>query len=129
MGENATGLTERLAQRVSRVLGGTPSEDKEIRRRFKDLYKIRSRLVHGDQVPKYVQADQLRNAREFARLIMLWFLRWLDEVVSKAAGDPGRLSERRDLLHFLDLEATSRNHIKWLAESMPPDFPRVLSRL
>jgi hypothetical protein len=60
---------------------------------------------------------------------MLWLVRWIDETALKAAGDPARLPKRRDLLHFLDLEAGGRNHIKWLAESMPSDFPRVLSWL
>jgi Apea-like HEPN len=128
-GEDSGGITERLAQRVSRVLGGTEAERKEIRKSFRELYDTRSELVHGTSTPNDVQAGHLRTARQFARSVMLWFVRWIDEIVSTAAGDPARHPKRRDLLRFLDLETDSRNHIKWLAESMPPDFPRVLSWL
>jgi hypothetical protein len=128
-GEDSGGITERLAQRVSRILGSTESERKQIRRSFKELYDTRSELVHGTSTPSDVEASHLRTARQFARSVMLWFVRWIDEIVSKAAGDLARLPKRRDLLRFLDLEADSRSHVKWLAESMPPNFPRVLSWL
>ncbi|MGO9265185.1 MAG: hypothetical protein ACLP1Y_07275 [Candidatus Acidiferrales bacterium] len=128
-GEDSGGITERLAQRVSRILGGTEAERKEIRKSFRDLYDTRSELVHGTSTPSDVQAGHLRTARQFARSVMLWFVRWIDEIVSKTDGDLAQLPKRRDLLRFLDLEADGRNHIKWLAESMPPNFPRVLTWL
>jgi hypothetical protein len=128
-GEDSGGITERLAQRVSRVLGSTEAERTEVRKSFRELYKTRSELVHGTSTPSDAQAGHLRTARQFARSVMLWFVRWIDEIVSKAAGDVARFPKRRDLLRFLDLEANSRSHIKWLTESMPSDFPRVPSWL
>lgn len=44
-GEDSGGITERLAQRLSRVLGGTQAERKEIRKSFRELYDTRSELV------------------------------------------------------------------------------------
>jgi hypothetical protein len=124
-GENSGGITERLARRVSRVLGNTEVKRTEIRKSFRGLYETRSKLVHGTSTPNVVQAGHLRTARQFARSLMLWFVRWLDEIALRADGDPARLPKRRDLLQFLDLESDSRSHIKWLAESMPSEFPRV----
>jgi hypothetical protein len=128
-GEDGGDVTERLAQRVSIVLGGTEAERKDIRKRFRDLYNTRSELVHGTPTPREVQTRDLRTAREFARFVTLWFVRWIDEIFSKVAGDPTHLPKKRDLLRFLDLKPDSRRHIKWLAESMPPDFPRVINWL
>jgi hypothetical protein len=109
------------------VVGGTEAERKVIRKSFKELYRTRSKLVHGESTPNDLQASHSRIAWQFPQSLTRWFVRWLDEIVLKANGDSACLPKRRDLLHFLDLESDSRSHIKWLAESMPPSFRGALT--
>jgi hypothetical protein len=49
-GEDRPGITALMARRVAAVLGETEADRKTIRKRFEDLYKLRSELVHGSEL-------------------------------------------------------------------------------
>jgi hypothetical protein len=80
LGEEATGLTEKLARRIASILGETADKQEELRRCFKNLYNFRSALVHGKgfhskkQKKNQVYLGHLREARNFARQTLIWFL-------------------------------------------------------
>ena len=52
LGEDATGLTEKLARRIAAICGKTKKEKDNLRKKFKKLYTFRSDLVHGNQFKK-----------------------------------------------------------------------------
>jgi hypothetical protein len=66
-------LTETLADRCAYLLGNTIENRKKIRRKFRDFYKLRSKLVHG-------RSMRLKdNEREF----LWWGRKVLDGVILK----------------------------------------------
>jgi hypothetical protein len=52
LGERGEGVTERLARRISTILGSTEGDRKKIRKQFKSLYEFRSDIVHGNKLRK-----------------------------------------------------------------------------
>jgi hypothetical protein len=71
--DEMTEVTHRLATRVSRVLGGNVlKERKEIRRKIKKWYGIRSKIVHGVQVQ--LDQKQIEDLEEVVRNSIKWFM-------------------------------------------------------
>jgi hypothetical protein len=65
-GESNRGVTERLARRLAAILGGSEEQRKDVKKRFEQLYRIRSKLVHGAPLED-AYVGHLREARSFAR--------------------------------------------------------------
>jgi hypothetical protein len=53
------GITERLADRCAFLLHKTPEERKRTRQRMRDIYKLRSKLVHGAKTALSREDDEL----------------------------------------------------------------------
>ena len=102
-GEDRPGLTQLMARRVALVLGETETQKKEISNHFEELYKLRSRLVHGSELKSEVWEGQLKVARDLTRRSLLWFLSFLVEFskVGKCL-PPEILAERKELLAVID---------------------------
>jgi len=121
------GVTKRLRNRVTRVLGSTVEQRKEIGKRFDDLYSIRSDLVHGNAAlpAKSVSFGHLKQAREFARAVVLWMLGYLNHVIDRLPEGTGAFPSRDTLLSLIDADTDSRAHIGFLAQAVPAGFPDV----
>ena len=124
LGEKGEGVTARLANRVSHILGGTEREQKEIRKEFKALYEFRSDLVHGNALPKNTSKAHLHTARELARRSLYWFLNYLACVAGEGE-DCAALPPREDLLRLIDFSARSRAHLASMLTRVPADFPHA----
>jgi hypothetical protein len=123
------GVTELLGARIASVLGNTNEYRKSIKQEFKSLYDFRSNLVHGkrDLLDQEIYVGHLRDARHLARRCLLWFLNYLDHILTEfgKSGQSERLPAREDILSVLDLDGGSRLRIKRIIESLPPGFPNV----
>ena len=120
------GLNERMANRIAFILASTRKRKRVIRDRFKEVYNLRSRLVHGDSFHK-AYAGHLRSARHLARRVVLWFVHLLSELGNQLPDGeaPGSLATREDLIALLDLKQSARARIRRLIDIVPADFPHV----
>jgi hypothetical protein len=130
LGEKGEGITDRLANRIVTILGGTERERQKIRKIFKeDLYEFRSALVHGRKFKKEKETDtdHLYSARELARRTLYWFLHYLDTIQSGISEGQlnGKIPSREDLLTLIDLDDKGRKHMRWMVDKMPKEFPNV----
>ncbi len=92
---------------------------------FKELYRFRSELVHGAAPGKVVLTQHLFEARQFARRLLRWFVRFLVDVQAHAerTGSSAQLPKRSDILRLLDLEAEGVRKARWLLPALPAEFP------
>jgi len=132
LGDRDPGLTSRLRKRLALILAETDNKRKAVKKRFDELYQFRSDLVHGnyDLAQKEIYLVHLREAHEFARRTLLWFLKYRIYVTVKYSeeGGSGAIPSREDMIYVLDLEPKSRSRIKWLIEILPDEFPSMLRR-
>ncbi len=113
-----------MKDRVAIILGSTASERKAIKERVGKLYDLRSRLVHGNQLLGSLPHDDLRDLRQFARRVTLWFANWLDSLHPVLEqGDV--VPTRQELLRVPDFEAATRQRMRVLIDALPSWFPRV----
>jgi len=73
-GEENKGVGVTIRNRLATITCKTEKDRKTIRKRFDELYAVRSSLVHGKGYGSKAQAVHLANARFLARLSLLWFL-------------------------------------------------------
>jgi hypothetical protein len=129
MGEQGSGLTNRLMKRVSYILGNNDAEIAQIKRVFQKLYDLRSQFIHGNVKlldPKVVHYD-LAQAREMARQTALWMLAYLNHVLSECEKIKTELPSRENLLAVLNLDKKSRTQTANILTCLPNSFPRVPS--
>ena len=114
-----------MARRLAEALGSSDDERKSIRRKFRELYEFRSELVHGRTPKSDVLTLHLFAAREFARNLLRWYIRLLNDIqkASDAAGSREDAPDRKQILRLLDLEADGARKARWLMPVLPPTFP------
>lgn len=122
-----SGLTRRLRNRISTALGSTEEERKGISRQFKQLYEVRSDLVHGNPELTHneIHLAQLSEARDLARGIVLWMLRFLGHIAKGVTNAEGKVPRKEDLLGILDMDSESRKITADVIRTLPVDFPNV----
>jgi hypothetical protein len=119
VGEDQRSLTKLLATRTRRILGHA-----DVYQAFQELYKFRSRLVHGNQglVDEEVYLGHLRQARDFARSVVCWMLNYLGHVASVVGPSPPvGVPSRADLLMALDM--VRKPEMISLLRGLPNEFP------
>jgi Apea-like HEPN len=125
-GEDRPGLTQLMARRVALVLGETEAQQRDISNRFEELYKLRSKLVHGSELKGEVWEGQLKVARDLARRSLLWFLSFLEEFSKVGKRSPSAMfAERKELLAVIDSRAEAIIQLAKLLKSVPQSFPAV----
>jgi hypothetical protein len=129
LGEDPAGLTEKLARRVASILGETADKQEKLRSCFKKLYNFRSILVHGkgfndkdkkkNQKKKKVYLCHLREARDFARQTLIWFLDTLATIQHEIIEGKKALEypERELILKVVDIKYLETSLTKEKAES------------
>jgi hypothetical protein len=78
--QKSEGLTEKLARRISIILGKEEAHRKEIRKTFKELYDFRCNLVHGNTFEKKMLISHLITIRDLSRETILWFISNLKKI-------------------------------------------------
>lgn len=118
------GLTRLLKNRVGIIMGCNERECKDSAKLFGELYDFRSALVHGDERLTGNQANlgHVGRAREIARCVTLWMLRYLDHVLQSQTNCQ---ASREDVLATLDLNPQTRPAFAQLLSALPPGFPWV----
>jgi hypothetical protein len=114
LGERGEELSEKLARRIAAIMGKTKNEKKDIKKRFKALYDFRSALVHGNKFRKEVYWGHLREAREFARICLVWFLNFLAEIQNGISDNQldTELPKRKIILNLLDMDEKERFQLR-----------------
>ncbi len=125
LGEKGQGVEGRLARRIASILGKKVEERKAIVKQFKELYEIRSDLVHGKPL-KEVDQRHLLVARQLARQVVIWFFHYLHYIQTtvEARVPAVQLPTRDGLLTLLNLE-DDRAALGAVLSSMPEEFPNV----
>jgi hypothetical protein len=105
LGENGPDLTAKLARRIAAICGKTEEKDSlRDRKKFKKLYTFRSNLIHGNRFKKNeVDSRHLREARDFARRALVWFLEFLVMIQNGILQSQIKYPKRNLLLKLLDL--------------------------
>lgn len=122
LGERGEDLSEKIARRIATIMG---KNKKATKKRFKELYNFRSALVHGNKFGDKVYWGHLREAREFARISLAWFLNFLAAIhygISNSQLDT-QFPKRKIILNLLDMDEKERSQLKSLAQILPPGFP------
>ena len=111
------GLVSVLAKRAATILG-------DVKKRFYELYDLRSNLVHGNA--EHLSQDMfrldLRDARRLARETTVWFLRFLHQIHRHTPPMTVRPT-RSDLSRLLDMDKDGRSRLKALLDILPESFP------
>jgi hypothetical protein len=110
------------------MLGKDGDERKTLAEQFRELYKIRSELVHGASPTKDVFVGHLRMGRDLARKSVLWFLSLLTVTLELAPGMGSALPTREEFLKLVDATPEERHRFQQLisyAEKLPTGFPYV----
>ncbi len=123
LGERRGGLTETLAQRCGLVLSSSKEDRKKIKNSFRNLYDIRSHIVHGNTNQPQAREGHLAIARNIARDAVVWFLRYLCFLADDIPAHDERHPERPELLSALDMGKEERERLSYLLGRLPPSFP------
>ena len=122
LGEKGEGITKRLAVRVGIILGGN------FKKQFYEIYDFRSRLVHGLEFEKQIWESHLYQAREMARRILFWFLKFLNNShPTPESIESKRFLNRQEILALIDLGPDTISSLSNTLDSLPSKFPRVHS--
>jgi Apea-like HEPN len=127
LSEENAGIRSMMKPRIGKILGSTEAEHRQIGRRFDDLYKFRSDLVHGKKYTKPAQTRHLAEARDLAQRALLWFLDYLllvDENLRRQNIPHQQYPTRRELLAVLDSDKASRDRLGSLIAALPEGFPQ-----
>lgn len=125
-GEDSPGTTRRLAKRIATVLGRSIEEQKQVRKRFEELYEFRSRLVHGDEFKKQIWEGHLREARDMASRSLLWFINFAKVALdTNRTRNPTDLPNREELLALLDLQPKTVARLGAIIHAAPSSFPAI----
>lgn len=118
-------ITQSLARRTAALLGTTEKERKELRKQFKELYNLRSNLVHGSEFKKDVEGRRLFEAREMARRVMIRIVHGFGEIAARVneGSWQGAVPKREDFLRLLDLSNAGRDRLSALLSNLPAGFP------
>ncbi len=107
LGEKAEGLTNRLARRSALIIAKEREDREIIRKKFKELYDFRSKLVHGNPFSnnkkKSLYVGHLFNARDISRRIILWFLYFISNNIQGTDKQKSSLTQQ-NILTTIDLE-------------------------
>jgi len=126
LGQEGAGLKKRLAGRISSILGADGPEREDICKRFEELYRFRSDLVHGNQFKEEVYAGHLRDARDFARKTLLWFLNCFSAIQAAIPEEnSSSFPNCEDVLLLLDIKQETRIRLTKLVGRLPEHFPQV----
>ncbi len=125
-GEKRSGLTQLMTRRVAAVLGETDDQKKLIKKHFQELYDLRSKLVHGSEISEDIWDGSVKDAREFARCSLLWFLSFLESIAKTGKHSTSTsLPTREEILAVIDSRPEAIVRLAKLLQSAPSSFPAV----
>jgi hypothetical protein len=84
-----TEVTHRISTRVSKALAITLEDKKEMRKKMKDWYGIRSKIVHGTKVA--LKPKEVREVEDVVRKSLKWFIK------NKDYANPTKIIDDLDL--------------------------------
>jgi len=117
LGENVVGLTDKLAERLSRIWGEGSTGTC-----FRELYDYRCNLVHGNEevLNNKINEDQLKEARNLARGTLSWFINYLCHLLNS-----NKSPKRSKVLKVIDGDISGNVYLQSVADCLPPEFPVV----
>ena len=125
LGERGPGLTASLARRSAAILGRTENERKEWKKKFNDLYDLRSALVHGRQLKEDIYRKQLFEVRMMVLRVTICFVHYLGEIAAgiNEGSWQSEIPKREDFLTLLDRSDADRDRLSALLSNLPTGFP------
>jgi hypothetical protein len=121
-GDKEESLTKRMHERISAILGGSEKEEKKIKKHFKDIYELRSKLVHGSKLNYSVDKGLLREGRFLCRKTLLWFLHFLSKFQKQTRGKDIKLSQK-DVNALIDFARYTGGRLNKFIAKQPANFP------
>jgi len=124
-GEDKLG-TSRLARRIGAALGKDEGERVAIEEQFRDVHRLRCKIVHGDEAlfGQMIPWEKLRVARDLARRSTIWMLNCLNHILARS--HPSQLPTRQLILKAIDTRCDLA-HTSDLLRHLPSGFPAVPS--
>lgn len=118
------GITSVVAKRIVYITGKTENE-----KIYKDLYSVRSKLVHGSVSDKKIYTTHLYYSRLLARQVLLWFFNCLNKIAEELPENiqAEKIPKRKDILQFIDLSKNERVKQIQLNYIFSSDFPNDLN--
>lgn len=124
-GDSADGLTKRLRRRGSYVVAQNKQESSNIKNLVENLYTLRSDMVHGNTeiLNSKVYLGHLREARDLARRVSLWFLERLSNLnKSSERMNAGKLPTRKEIIAAIDVlseDKVDASNVKFALDVLP----------
>jgi hypothetical protein len=127
LGQREAGLTSALKTRIAEVFGRSVKDKKDFKKRFDNLYRFRSDLVHGNSEldDQKIMKGHLAEARDFARGVVAWATGFLAHVAKHYPTETQPIPTRENLLLMLDMDAAMRSSVAALLQSVPSGFPAL----
>ena len=127
LGQRGEPLTESIGLRLAAISAADQDEQRQIKKKFRELYNFRCDVVHGNSTGKEVLLAHLNEARYFARDTLMWFLYFLtglrEHWNKERPSQP--LPSRKDLLCLLDMSPAARSGLGMIKSAMPEGFPHL----
>jgi hypothetical protein len=117
-------VTESLRRRVPLILGREDREREIVKSQVKNLYKLRSDLVHGNTMMED-SGGRLAEARNLARRTALYFMNYLASILTKY---PACSLSREKILEMIDIGksgAPAMSQSLDVLNALPEEFPSV----
>jgi len=97
-------ISETVARRSALIVGATPAERTAIKKHVKDLYNLRSKVVHGGEFTKNrPNQSHLWLARSIARRVLTWAVGYYAQ---SARNNRANVLNREGLLDAIDFDRT-----------------------
>ncbi|MXZ55178.1 MAG: hypothetical protein F4Z14_03305 [Gammaproteobacteria bacterium] len=125
LGEPGPGVTASLARRSAAILSTTEKERNECRKEFRELYDLRSALVHGHQFKEDVHRERLFEARMMVLRVTIWFVHYLGKIAARIneGSWKNKVPTQKDFLTLLDRSEADRERLSALLSNLPYGFP------
>ena len=125
LGEPGPGVTASLARRSAAILSTTEKERNECRKNFRELYDLRSALVHGHQFKEDVHRERLFETRMMVLRVTIWFVHYLGKIAARIneGSWKNKVPTQKDFLTLLDRSEAGRERLSALLSNLPYGFP------
>ena len=111
IGEKSS-VADNVSRRLALIMGSSPGKRAEIKREFKNLYNMRSRIIHGEIIPEKDIIIHVNKVGYYCQALLIWYLNFVNHLIEISALN--MIKERKELLDIIDIGGDVE---------LPRDFP------
>lgn len=117
--EDRPGITDRLSRRLAAIYSDDKDANHKAQSAFRELYRRRGELVHGQPFKKEAHHGHLGASRALARVAALQTLRLLAHITKERKnGRLARIPSREELLKAIDVDRGSAGQFAELLQAL-----------